>query len=164
MRTPGVEIVRSRMLAQSVVICALLAQVAESQTVPAAADLRELQSARSFQCTFQLRSIADWLDDDPQPEVGEDENPLRLSFDAIDRKKRTARFIGNVGADDIGVIDGGEALHLLELTPSGNMTVTTVYAQRTENNLFKATHTRLIYMSTGPIPSQYYGFCRRLIN
>ncbi len=52
-----------------------------------------------------------------------------LVFDNIDVYKKTARLIGNIGAETITVTKGhdDDSVHLTEVTPSRNMNITTIF-------------------------------------
>ena len=118
----------------------------------------ELRGARSLKCSFPTIATLDWKASDAKPQVGQQE--FGFTLDGIDHKARKARLIGNVGAVDLGVIDGFKVITFVETTASGNVNMTTVFAEATPGaRRFKAVHSRHVYMLGGPIPSQAYGYC-----
>lgn len=89
---------------------------------------------------------------------------MEIVFDQIDKKNGTARMIGNNGAENVIAIDGRDSVHLVEITASGNMNITTIFQQRdARRNSFAGVHSRHVtLMSGGPLPSQYVGLCSKL--
>lgn len=86
-----------------------------------------------------------------------------IIFDQIDLKKQSARMIGNAGAETLPVIEGTSSVHLLEVTGTGNLNVTTIFGiKNAKENQFSVVHSRHITLSGGPLPSQYLGTCIRL--
>ena len=136
------------------------------QQAGAADAYRALVSARSFKCTFPSYTTVDW--DSDEPTIRTDRQDFGFQIDGIDFVKRTARIIGNAGADDLAVTKGEVTISFIEQVPSGTLNVTTVYAWRDKLARFKAVHSRHFYsgvvapgLSIGsPAPSQTYGYCQ----
>jgi len=118
----------------------------------------ELRGARSLKCSFPTITTLDWKASDAKPQVGQQD--FGFTLDGIDHKARKARLIGNVGAIDLAVIDGVKVTTFVETTASGNVNMTTVFAEAAPGSRrFKAVHSRHVHMLGGPIPSQAYGYC-----
>lgn len=130
------------------------------QAVPALfatdADREALMSARSLKCTFPLYSSTEWQRD--RPTVKTDDQDFGFQIDGIDYSQRTARMIGNAGADDLEVAPGTDTVSFVERVPAGAVNLTTVYAWRDSQGGFKAVHSRHTAIG-GPTPSQQYGRC-----
>ena len=84
---------------------------------------------------------------------------MSMTYASIDQEGGTAQMIGNVGASDVTLVVGPHAVHFVEVTLAGNLTLTTVNtAADPEGRLF-ASHSRHIGTSSGLLVSQYLGFC-----
>lgn len=129
---------------------ALLAQQPPEQT---------LSSTRSWRCDFPSIAISVWEGEKVRTEIKQQE--FSGHIDNVDIVRGTARLIGNVGAADLTVIGGAGVLHFLELTPSGNLNVTTIFARRAASGGLRAVHSRHVLLPvSGPLPSQAVGTCR----
>lgn len=82
--------------------------------------------------------------------------PSSFSFKIfIDEITESAYLIGNAGSSPLEMVDYEDKINLIEITPSKNITITTVLNDGT------AVHSRQTVMSSGEIyPSQYYGRCK----
>ena len=121
----------------------------------------ERGAARSLKCAFPTVTSLDWKANDIKPTVSQQD--FGFNLDGIDHKAYQARLIGNLGAVDLAVIDGFKVIPFVETTASGNVNVTTVFAEAAPGNRrFKAVHSRHVHMLGGPLPSQAYGYCRDL--
>jgi hypothetical protein len=89
-----------------------------------------------------------------------------LVFDALNYTARTARFVGNAGAEDVTLIPGTLETTLLEVTASGNVALTTIFrAPRPARSVdtFHAVMSRHIALTSGAaVISQFYGTCKAL--
>lgn len=85
-----------------------------------------------------------------------------LIFDKVNLSKRTARLIGNNGAVDIQLLAGSDSLHLVEQTPTGNLSIATIFTNvnYVKLNSYPVVISRHMSMSSSPMVSQYRGFCR----
>ena len=125
-----------------------------TQQAPAA----PLRGARSLKCSFPETASLNWKSSDAKPELRQQE--FSFVIDGIDHKAHKARLIGNLAAVDLDIIDGANAVTFLEVTPSGNVNITSVFADRAAGpRTFKAVHSRHIFTIGGPLPSQAYGSC-----
>jgi len=120
-------------------------------------DVRALSAARSLKCSFPWFASTDWGGDEPKVKTAGQE--FGFHIDGIDRVKRSARIIGNAGADDLAATYGAASVSFIERVPVGSVNVTTVYAWRDKAGRFKAVHSRHTAIG-GPSPSQNYGYCQ----
>ena len=86
---------------------------------------------------------------------------MAFTLASIDIEAKTAQLVGNIGADKVKVIIGDHGLHFMNLTGTGNLIVTTVFASTDASGKFHAVHSRHVSID-GPIVSQYYGSCEGL--
>jgi hypothetical protein len=92
--------------------------------------------------------------------TSETHDTLRLTFASIDPKRGTAQMIGNAGAADVMLVVGLNAVHFVEITGAGNVTLTTVDDTTTHpNGRFFAAHSRHIASLTELLVSQDFGSC-----
>ena len=117
----------------------------------------------SFRCNFIDGQITNF--DKGTPTTKHESKFTELVFDQIDIVKKTARLIGNIGVAQIQVIEGIELVHLVEITNSGNLNLTTIYFTDKSKNSgnFPVVHSRHLKISSSPLPSQYVGTCRELL-
>ncbi len=119
---------------------------------------QRLVNAKTLKCAFSLSMTVDWEKDIPKHKVSD--SNMGIFFDAIDLDKKSARFIGNAGAEELWVIDTEEGITFIEQTPSGNHNFTTVFNHFNESlSGFVAVHSRHINM-LAPLPSQWHGICK----
>lgn len=111
----------------------------------------ELQDVRSLRCSFVVASFVEWNGDEIEFEVDSDSTPLDFYIDSIDRDNNTARMIGNQGSADLFVVPGLASTSFIEMTPSGNTNLTTVYDYRNENGHFRAVSARHITIFSSPV-------------
>jgi hypothetical protein len=119
---------------------------------------QQLRAARSLKCTFPTIASLDWKRDDATPRI-QSQN-FEFIVDGIDHKARTARLVGNLGAVDLILVEGIKVTTFVETTPSGNVNLTTVFAEVMSDGRFKAVHSRHVYLIGGALPSQAYGSCQ----
>ena len=105
-----------------------------------------------YKCVFDRGSSSDF-DNTPSPE--KIKVPLKLVFEDLDYNNNSGRMVGENGSAEIGLITTGN-INIIEVTPSGNMTVTTIFLN--PKNTYNAVHSRHIDMF-GAVVSQYYGIC-----
>jgi len=87
-----------------------------------------------------------------------------LVFDQIDTAKGTGRLIGNIGVENVQVLKGHNSIHIVEITKTGNMNITTIFDKNKINyNEFPVVHSRQMYSINQPLPSQYVGLCKKLL-
>ena len=128
---------------------------------------------KAFKCQFTSGVVTEV--EGGSVNTGPAKRTLQSTIASIDLKKGTAQFIGNAGAETVHAFPGGDFIHFLEFTATGNLNVTTVFADRVvvdappippgfvleSGGDFFAVHSRHISIS-GPIVSHYHGACRGL--
>lgn len=118
----------------------------------------------SFRCNFSDGQVTNFDSGNPSTKHGS--KFPELVFDQIDTSKKTARLIGNIGAAQVQVIDGGEVIHLAEITNSGNLNLTSIFFtdKSKTSGSFPVVHSRHLKTSfASPLPSQYIGLCKELL-
>lgn len=119
-----------------------------------------LLNAKSIKCYWDKGATANWIKGTPEIKI-EQWNPLKedsyVIFDSIDIKTGTARAIAQ-GAGDVMVLTTAKGITFIEQTPSGNLSIVTVFATYENNsNKFIAVMSRHMDMPQTPFPQQYYG-------
>jgi len=112
----------------------------------------EAPMPKSLKCEFTSGVFHAWGE---ETKINSDK--LEMVFDSIDAKARTARIIGNAGAEDVAVILTPDHLSFMEITGAGNINLTTVYLSPSE---LRAVHSRHVGLDGWPLLSQSYGICR----
>jgi len=118
----------------------------------------------SFRCNFTDGQITNF--DSGTPSTKHESRFTELVFDQIDTTKKTARLIGNVGVAEVQVIEGSQLIHLVEITGSGNLNLTSIFFTDKSklSGAFPVVHSRHLKTSpSSPLPSQYIGLCRELL-
>jgi hypothetical protein len=118
----------------------------------------------SFRCNFTDGQITNF--DSGAPSTKHESRFTELVFDQIDTTKKTARLIGNVGVAQVQVIEGSQLIHLVEITGSGNLNLTSIFFTDKSklSGAFPVVHSRHLKTSpNSPLPSQYIGLCRELL-
>jgi hypothetical protein len=160
----------------------LLAPIAVGACTPDARDLAageaaatsplgtKLLDVATLRCESGTGVSAEWRAGKPALEKSKFGEDGQMIFDTIDRKGGTALLIGNVGTVEVKVISTDKALHFVEVSPAGNLNVTTVFATRPEG----VGYDEFVYVMSRHqdiglpgelavlIPSQYHGKCRAL--
>jgi hypothetical protein len=85
---------------------------------------------------------------------------LAITFSNFDSKKQTANLIGNLGSDEVLFMPGSEKMALVQITPTGNVTLTTITKPRRDGTSF-AVHTRHMWLQGRGVISHMIGECRR---
>lgn len=119
--------------------------------------------AASAHCTFE-RSVTTSISDDGTVEAQFKENAsdsLDLRFIDMDEANGLARLVGNAGVSPVFFLPGQAGqFSFVEMTQSGNLNTTTVFAVRSYDGKSHATHSRHInFGSGGAIYSQWAGTC-----
>ena len=118
----------------------------------------------SFRCNFTDGQITNF--DSGAPSTKHESKFSELVFDQIDTTKKTARLIGNVGVAQVQVVEGNQVIHLVEITSSSNLNLTSIFFTDKSklNGAFPVVHSRHLKTSfSSPLPSQYVGLCRELL-
>lgn len=118
----------------------------------------------SFRCNFTDGQITNF--DSGVPTTKHESKFTELVYDQIDTVKKSARLIGNVGVAEVQVVEGSQLMHLVEITSSGNLNLTTIFFTDKSklSGAYPVVHSRHLKTSaSGPLPSQYIGLCRELL-
>ena len=122
---------------------------------------KRLATAKTLRCTIGPGASTDWASGRPVVQTSTWGKNNVIHFDAINTKKGRARLIGNAGAEDVIVWLTAIGLTFVEATPSGNINITTVFANTTGTD-YMYVHSRHVVLLSEPLPSQYHGTCKRL--
>ncbi|MFZ5931717.1 MAG: hypothetical protein ACOY15_10945 [Pseudomonadota bacterium] len=87
---------------------------------------------------------------------------MEIVFDSINRTSGKARLIGNAGAEDVTISGTNGVLHIVEITPSGNMNLVTVYNHPMPNDGLFAINSRHVGNAQFPMVSHMIGNCTPL--
>jgi hypothetical protein len=115
-------------------------------------------SAKSLSCTFPTYATADVTK--PNPQVTTNTQQFAFRIDAIDYRKRNAQIVGEGGTSLAAIVLTQTGLNVIEQTPLGNFTLTTVFTAGGDGQRFPAVHSRhLGDLKDAPRTSQSYGSC-----
>jgi len=100
----------------------------------------------TYKCTYMKYSSIDGLK--------KVDSKFELNF-LLDPKSGKAYITGNSGSEEVNIILNklGKGISFLEITGSGNVSVTTIDSDG------NSAHSRNMIISRKLIPSQYYGIC-----
>ena len=112
---------------------------------------------RSLKCYFGPGATAAW--DEDSCKVQATRTLLRFTFDSIDLDDRTARRVEDASTAEVTVFATPCGITITEVTPSGNVLVTTVFCRyKDETDQFIAVHSRHTDMPS-VFSSQWHGSC-----
>ena len=116
----------------------------------------------SLHCQFPVGQVIEFTDSGVK--FNKSEKLPDLVFDSIDTGEGTARMLGNAGAETVQVLEGDYVFNFVEITPVGNLSITTVYKLNSDpsDNALRAVHSRHVTVSGKGKPSQYAGRCHTL--
>lgn len=122
---------------------------------------KRLAEAESIKCQLDRGSQAEWDSGGATIEETSYGEGGTFVFGSIDPGAGTARLRGNVGEEMVSPLSTSAGLTFMELTPSGNVTFTTVYAAPagTGDSRFIAVESRHHLSIRGAYSSQYHGTC-----
>lgn len=142
---------------------ALIALLRPQQASTQSEDLEmRLAAAKRIECKFTALATGDWKNDSAQASVSTVEESV--AFHAIDVDEGTAEADGEFGESFIVVRYSHGYLHLMQMSGSGPLRVTTVFAQPASKGRMKAMQTRAEYTSVSlpgftSRPEMYVGDC-----
>lgn len=113
------------------------------------------EGVKTLKCTFNNGAYLD----DKNIKITDKpfgDNPT-LIIDSINIKNKTARAIGNAGADNVVILDSGEILTLIDKTMSGNLIFTGI--SKKDDGKFYIVTSRHTLIGKEPVFSQSYGTC-----
>lgn len=150
------------------VIVTVVALVMTEGGVRAQTTLKEgdLANIKALKCTFPTSTVVAWKDGVPEARI-RTTGVLTIEINEIDANDGSA-VVGSVstGNHDVNVQVYGWNMHFLEVSRSGRIGVTTVFAQYTTGEKLKAVHSRTDYLpidlpgfKSEPEVAMYYGDC-----
>lgn len=146
-------------------VAALAASLAASgQTVAAqkapAAPPSPFASMQTLKCSFSSYAVNGWRDLKPTPVTASEDFSFQIAV--VNVKKGRARLVGATGTIDASLVISSTGLNVIEQTPAGNFTLTTVFAGGGQDGKYLAVHARHVDLAAAPSPSQHYGFCEEV--
>ena len=111
---------------------------------------------KAFSCDFSEGVFTVFEDGKPETEKS---GAMSFVFASLDIENGSAQMVGNNGAADINLLQGSDSLHFLEVTPTGNLNVTSVYTTQAKGGRFISVHSRHVGISGEPWMSQFWGTC-----
>jgi len=140
----------------------ILAAILLTLAVPASAQkpapiTGPLASAKGLLCSFPSFGTARWGDGSPQVITGSQDFSFRI--EGIDYRNKRALIVadGNALASLLLTATG---MNVIEQTPIGNVTLTTIFSAGGKDKTFLAVHSRhLGELDGAPRSSQAYGRC-----
>jgi hypothetical protein len=120
----------------------------------------------TLKCIYEFSISAQYKDGKWEAEKN---NGFSFVLTNINIQNRSARMIGSGGSAEVDVVATTKAITFVELTPSGNYNVTSIflpYKSQDSDSTFLSVHSRHINFSSSPfpldpLPSQFYGKCVR---
>lgn len=110
-------------------------------------------------CKFDLSVNSSVSPESGGPFFERSDEVMEIHYIDIDREKGRARLVGNNGVKDVVVVTGEVGLSFVEVTPSGNITVATVYTTSRKGRYW-ASHSRHVTFVEGEaVFSQWAGTC-----
>lgn len=108
-----------------------------------------------YACTFEKGASWNVSDADFKTDTT---TALEFEISNISRKKQTAELTTKTGRTDLKLVAAIDAMHFLEVTVSGYLTMTTLYG---EGKRVPAVHSRHLGIVGQPVGGQLTGFCER---
>lgn len=126
--------------------------------------IHTLSLTRSLKCTFGTVMQGDWKGGTLSTNKNINQS-FELHFDGVEIAKQKARLIGNQGANDVAVTLTPSNLTFFEMTPSGNLNITTVFPtyKKGTKEFIAVTSRHLMLPGLAddfPFPSQHHGSCQ----
>jgi hypothetical protein len=140
----------------------LVCGTARAQALPQT----KLAAVRSLRCVFSAAANGIWQGGEATVRLRTGVT-LKLELDAIDTQDGTAVLLAAPESDSHLVAQlSGWTLHFVQTSPTGRLTVTSVFARESRDGKLKAMHSRSSYIPAGtqgnvaePEAQQYYGEC-----
>jgi hypothetical protein len=142
-----------RLTLSAVFVCLAVASAVAQRPAP-----NPFESAKVLRCSFTAFATGGWSG--TSPAVVTDTQDFQFQVSAIDYKKRNAQIVGNTGSALAAIVLTDTGLNVIEQTPIGNFTLTTIFSAGGQKPKFLAVHSRHLGDLTGsPRSSQTYGTC-----
>jgi len=126
----------------------------------------DLEKFTSFKCTFE-GGIFTIYRKDGSAYTQPTEEVLEMIFHSINLDKQTGRIIIGDFDAQITVIKNINTILMVGYSKDGSTTSTSIFNSIITDNNFVSVHSRHtnseeVSFALGPMPSQYYGFCKGL--
>lgn len=115
---------------------------------------------QTLKCSFSSYAVNGWQDLKPNTVTAAEDFSFQISV--VNVKKGRAKIAGATGTIDASLVISGTGLNVIEQTPAGNFTLTTVFAGGGQDGKFLAVHARHVDLGKGPSPTQHYGLCEEV--
>lgn len=117
------------------------------------------ETGKDIACSFPAYAAVQWADAGPNVLNGPQTFNIRIG--SIDTKKKSAMIAGTGGVSLATAFITPTGINIIEQTPIGNFTFTTVFATGGKGNTYYAVHSRHLGDPGGvPAVSQAYGTCQ----
>lgn len=118
-----------------------------------------LASAQALNCSFSSYTVGGWKDGAPYAVTASDDLAFTITIIKA-RKGPRAQITGPGGAIEATLVSTPTGLNVIEQTPQGNFTLTTVFTGSGVDGRFLAVHSRHVDLGKGASPQQHYGTCQ----
>ena len=143
-------------LASAALLTIAAAAVASAQKAPTPPP-SPLASAKVLACSFPAFGSARW--DTATPQVLSGSQEFSFNVDLIDYKRRQARIVA-AGTALASLLMTPTGMNVIEQTPAGNVTLTSIFSGGNQGKTYLAVHARHLGEPDGPPrTSQAYGSC-----
>lgn len=105
-----------------------------------------------YKCVFDKGTTTNF---DSTPNGKSIKDTLNIVFENLDYNQKLGRMVSANGSGEVAII-ANKTINFLELTSTGNMTLTTIFQD--PKSKYNAVHSRHMDIF-GAIVSQYYGVC-----
>ena len=127
---------------------------------------KDLEKFTSFKCKFEGGIFTIYKKNGKADTQFSDE-VLEMIFHSIDLKEQTGRTIMGDSDSKMTVIKNINTISMIGYYKDGSTTSTTIFNKTISDNNFVSVHSRHhnseeVSFALGPMPSQYYGFCKGL--
>jgi len=128
---------------------------------------KTLESLKRLRCSFSAATSGVWPENgSPLARTKEQTNGATVTINNIAVQDGTAEIGGFFRAGENGNVKlAGSALHFLDISLNGSLTVITVFAKETHDGRLQAVYSHAAYVQNGPGATatpegtQYYGDC-----
>jgi hypothetical protein len=126
----------------------------------------ELEKFKSFKCKFEDGNFTIFKKNG-ETETKLTDEVIEMIFHSIDLDKQIGRTIIGDSDSQITVIMNFNTILMIGYAKDGSTTSTTIFNKTINENNFVSVHSRHanleeVSFALGPMPSQYYGFCKGL--
>lgn len=116
------------------------------------------ESTTTFRCKFPDGIQSDW----DSGKLSQEKSTMDdFIISEINRKRKSAVFIGNAGKSPVPAVIGIGVIHFIEITATGNMIVLSIFDKQLSYLHYPAVWSRHMMIGS-PIVSQFYGDCKSM--